>query len=57
MTLLRINMIAMTISCLLLIGGYSANKHPLGGVAMFVGVIGVLLVIAGNIYAQIYGWV
>ena len=34
MTLFEFNMIAMVISCVLLVGGYTANRSKLGGVAM-----------------------
>lgn len=55
MSLLHLNIIAMTVSCMLLIGGYSAREHRLGGVGMFAGIIGLMLLIALNIYQLLHG--
>jgi len=45
MTLFEFNMIAMVISCVLLVGGYTANRTRLGGVAMGLGLVGLLVII------------
>ena len=49
MTLFEFNMIAMVISCVLLVGGYTANRSELGGVAMGLGLVGLLVVILNSI--------
>ncbi|MEZ5605773.1 MAG: hypothetical protein R3E52_01250 [Burkholderiaceae bacterium] len=49
MTLFQFNIVAMVISCVLLVGGYSGNRTRLGGVAMGLGLIGLLLVIINSI--------
>ena len=49
MTLFEFNMIAMVISCVLLVGGYTANRSKLGGVAMGLGLVGLLVVILNSI--------
>lgn len=56
MNVLHFNILTISLSCLLLIGGYATNQRPAGVAAMFIGVIGMLLNIAANIYASLYGW-
>ncbi len=55
MNLLYFNMIVVSVCCFLLIGGYSAREHRLGGIAMLAGLAGLMLVIAANIRALIWG--
>ena len=49
MSLFDFNVIVMTVSCVLLVGGYSLNRRKFGGVAMGLGLLGILLVILNSI--------
>lgn len=55
MSLFHINLIAMSISCILLLVGYSTNRSKLGGLAMGLGLIGILGLIAANILVMVNG--
>ncbi len=56
MNILHFNIVAMSLCCLLLVGGYALNQHKAGVVAMFVGVLAMLATIGINIYASLHGW-
>ncbi len=50
MTLLHTTMIILTVSCALMLIGFSARESRWGPVLMLVGIVGVLLLIAYNIF-------
>ena len=55
MSLFNFNLIALAISCALLIGGYSGNRRKLGGLAMGLGLLGLMLVIINSIHMMTNG--
>ena len=55
MSLFHFNLLTLAISCALLVGGYSANRRKLGGVAMGLGLIGLMLVILNSIHVGTNG--
>lgn len=56
MHLLHFNMAAVSICCLLLLGGFSCRQSKPGVWAMLAGALGLLAVMAINIYATLgYG--
>ena len=55
MSLFQFNLLALAISCALLVGGYSANRRKLGGLAMALGLIGLILVILNGVYVRADG--
>lgn len=56
MSLLHFNLVSMTIVCLLLTFGLGASEKKASGPAVILGVIGLMLVIAANIYIMTGGW-
>ena len=50
LSLYHFNHGALALSCALRVGGYSANRRKLGGVAMGLGLLGLLLVILNSIH-------
>lgn len=56
MSLSYFNMMAVTVCCLLLLGGYAARERQPGILCMLAGVAGLLTVIGFNIYASLHGW-
>lgn len=55
MNVLHFNILAMSVCCFLLIGGYALNRHKAGVAAMFIGIVGLLTVIGVNIYFSLHG--
>ncbi|MDF1481001.1 hypothetical protein [Extensimonas sp. H3M7-6] len=54
MNLLHHNIILLTISCGLLLTGFSGRKYRWGPAVMLVGIVGLLFMIAYNIYGLLY---
>ena len=50
MTLLQSTMLMLTISCALMLVGFSARESRWGPALMMLGIVGALLLIAYNIY-------
>lgn len=55
MNLLHLNILLASVSCVLLLGGYAFNRRSAGVAAMCAGIVGLLLLIAMNIYAALQG--
>ncbi|HRM94327.1 MAG: hypothetical protein KBH33_13960 [Alicycliphilus sp.] len=55
MTLLQSTMLMLTISCALMLVGFSARESRWGPALMMLGIVGALLLIAYNIYEVLHG--
>ena len=54
-SLFHFNLVAMAISCALLVGGWSVNRCKAGAVAIGLGVLGLLLVLLNSVFVLTNG--